>query len=67
MTPSQYRAALEELGLTQADAAHVLGVSIRTGTYYAQRGPSAPAALALQLLLALPPNKRAPYFAPAMT
>ena len=30
MTPTQYRAALDRLGLTQAGAAEFLGISIRS-------------------------------------
>lgn len=64
MTPDEYRAALCDLGLTQAGAAPVLGVSTRTAEYYAQKGPSAPAALAIRLLLALRPEDRVTWLRP---
>jgi transcriptional regulator with XRE-family HTH domain len=35
MTPTQYRKAIEALGLTQKEAAIFLGVSIRTSHAYA--------------------------------
>lgn len=35
MTSSQYRAALAALGLTQAEAAERLGISVRTANAYA--------------------------------
>ena len=39
MTKTQYRAALESLGLTQAEAAEFLGVSLRTSWGYANGEP----------------------------
>jgi len=35
MTPTQYRAALNRLGLTQAGAAKLFGVSLQTAQGYA--------------------------------
>ncbi len=61
MTAEEYRAALAALGLSQVGAAPVLGVSPRTAQTYAAEGPSGPAALAIRLLLELPPAKRARY------
>ena len=39
MTAKQYNAALERLGLTQAAAAELLGVSIRSSHGYANGAP----------------------------
>lgn len=39
MTPSQYRAALDRLDLTQAGAAEFLGISIRSAHGYANGDP----------------------------
>jgi hypothetical protein len=39
MTPTQYKTALERLGLTQISAAQFLKVSIRTSHAYANSGP----------------------------
>lgn len=39
MTPNQYRAALARLGLTQAEAADFLGISVRTSNGYANGLP----------------------------
>lgn len=39
MTPTQYRIALERLGLTQDSAAHFLDVSLRTSHGYANGSP----------------------------
>ena len=51
MNAKQYRAALEALGLTQAGAAEVLGVSVRTAHGYAN-GALIPAPMVLVLWLA---------------
>lgn len=51
MTPSEYKSALRDLGMTQEAFGRWLGVSLRTAEYYAAKGPSAPAAKAIQLLL----------------
>ena len=59
MTADDYRAALAALGLSQVAAGRVLGVSQKTAHNYAISGPSGPAALAIRLLLILPPSKRA--------
>ena len=48
MTPSQYRAALTTLGLTQLQAGAWLGVGRSTAQRYATRGPSPAAAKAIQ-------------------
>lgn len=58
MTPSEYRAALAALGLSQLAAGRWLGVSKRTAQSYAKDGPSPPAARAIHLLLSLPPEAR---------
>ncbi len=39
MTPTQYRTALERLGLTQDSAAQFLDVSLRTSHGYANGSP----------------------------
>lgn len=39
MTPTQYRTALELLGLTQEGAAQLLDVSVRTSHGYANGSP----------------------------
>lgn len=51
MTPNEYREALARLGLSQIAAGNWLGVSPRTAQNYATRGPSGPAAKAIQMLL----------------
>jgi transcriptional regulator with XRE-family HTH domain len=45
MTASQYRAAFQRLGLSQAKAAELLGISIRTSHGYAN-GQTIPKAIA---------------------
>lgn len=65
VTADEYRLALRDLGLSQVGAAPVLGVSPRTAQTYAAEGPSGPAALAIQLLLALTPERRAPWLGSA--
>lgn len=47
MTPASYRATLERLGLNQSSAAPLLGINARTSRRYAEKGPSAQAALLL--------------------
>ncbi len=44
MTPTEYRAALARLGLTQIGAGNLLGVSPRTAQDYALKGPTPTAA-----------------------
>ncbi len=44
MTPTEYRAALARLGLTQAGAAVLLGVTDRTSRNFARTGPTPTAA-----------------------
>jgi hypothetical protein len=51
MTALEYRAALEALGLSQLAAGRWLGVSPKTAQNYATRGPSGPAARAIQMAL----------------
>lgn len=51
MTPAEYKDALRRLDMTQEAFGRWLGVSLRTAQYYAAKGPSAPAAKAIQLLL----------------
>lgn len=51
MTPQEYRQALAALGLSQLAAGRWLGVSPKTAQNYATRGPSGPAAKAIQMLL----------------
>ncbi len=58
MTADDYREALKTLGLTQLEAGRILGVSPRTAQEYAANGPSGPAALAIELLLAMPERSR---------
>jgi hypothetical protein len=54
MTPEDYRAALETLGLSQLAAGRWLGVSPKTAQNYATNGPSGPAARAIIMLLDMP-------------
>ena len=52
MTKSQYRAALAELGLTQEQAAALLGISIRSSHGYANGAPiPEPTAKLLRLVI----------------
>jgi hypothetical protein len=51
MTPAEYRKALEALGLSQLAAGRWLGVSPKTAQNYATKGPSGPAARAIQMAL----------------
>lgn len=53
MTPLEYRAALTTLGLTQQAAGRWLRVSPKTAQNYAKHGPSGPAAVAVEMRLAL--------------
>jgi DNA-binding transcriptional regulator YiaG len=53
MTANDYRAALKRLELSQRGAAALLGVAASTGQEWADKGPSPPAAFAIQLMLAL--------------
>lgn len=48
MTPAEYRTALTTLGLSQLAAGRWLGVSPKTAQNYASKGPSGPAAVAIQ-------------------
>lgn len=52
MTSKQYRTAIAKLGLTQAQAAEMLGVSIRTSSSYAN-GKAIPVATAKLLTVML--------------
>lgn len=56
MTPKQYKAAIDKLGLSQERAGVWLGVSKRTGQNYAAKGPSETAAKLLRLVLRLKLN-----------
>jgi hypothetical protein len=58
VTADEYREALKTLGLTQLEAGRILGVSNRTAQEYASRGPSGPASLAIELLLAMSGSRR---------
>lgn len=49
MTPKQYRAIIESLGLSQEAAGVWLGVSKRTGQNYAAKGAPEPVAKLLRL------------------
>ena len=51
MTPAEYRAALQTLGLSQLAAGRWLGVSNKTAQNYATKGPSGPAARAIRMAL----------------
>lgn len=66
MTAAEYREAIAALGLNQLAAGRVLGVTHRTAQMFAARGPTAPAALAVRLLLALDPEARAPFLTAAV-
>lgn len=44
MTPADYRAALQRLGLNQTTVAPVLGIDARTSRRYAKQGPTPPVA-----------------------
>lgn len=48
MSPTEYRAILRSLGLSQHRAAKWLGVSARTGQNYATKGPPEPIARMLR-------------------
>lgn len=48
MTPTEYRAALKALNMSQLAAGRWLGVSPKTAQNYARFGPSAPAAVAVR-------------------
>lgn len=53
MTPKQYLAAIEKLGLNQLAAGRWLGVSPRTAQNYAAKGPPEPVAKLLRLVIRL--------------
>ena len=53
MTSLEYRTALTTLGLTQQAAGRWLRVSPKTAQNYAKHGPSGPAAVAVEMRLAL--------------
>lgn len=53
MTPTQYKAAIKALGLSQERAGDWLGVSARTGQNYAAKGPPEPVAKLLRLMIKL--------------
>jgi DNA-binding transcriptional regulator YiaG len=56
MTPKQYKAAIDKLGLSQERAGVWLGVSKRTGQNYAAKGPPEAVAKLLRLVLRLKLN-----------
>jgi hypothetical protein len=51
VTPRQYKAAIQALGLSQEAAGEWLGQSPRTGQNYAAKGPPEPVAMLLRLIL----------------
>jgi DNA-binding transcriptional regulator YiaG len=51
MSPKQYKAIIEQLGLSQQRAGEWLGVSARTGQNYAAKGPPEPVAKLLRLMI----------------
>ncbi len=51
MSPKQYKAIIDDLGLTQEGAGEWLGVSARTGQNYASKGPPEPVAKLLRLMV----------------
>jgi hypothetical protein len=53
MTPKQYKAIIDQLGLSQERAGEWLGVSARTGQNYAAKGPPEPVAKLLRLMVKL--------------
>lgn len=53
MTPTEYRAALSSLGLSQSDAGRWLGVHPVTARKWAASGCPAPVAKLLRLMVAL--------------
>lgn len=53
MTATEYRAAIEKLGLNQSSAARFFGVHDVTGRRWAADGPPPPVAKMLRLMLAL--------------
>ena len=52
MTPKQYRAAIERLGLSQERAGELLGASKRSGQNWAAKGPPPAEAILIKLMLA---------------
>jgi hypothetical protein len=53
MPPTQYKAAIKTLGLSQERAGVWLGVSPRTSQNYAAKGPPEPVAKLLRLCIKL--------------
>lgn len=53
MSPTQYKAAIKTLGLSQEAAGAWLGVSLRTSQNYAAKGPPEPVAKLLRLCVKL--------------
>jgi transcriptional regulator with XRE-family HTH domain len=54
MTPTQYRAALQQLGLSQREAAQMLGISLNSSNGYANNRPiPEPVAKLLRLIVRL--------------
>lgn len=62
MSPTEFRAARDQLGYTQAQLAKQLGVSVRTISRYecASRDVPGPIALAAELLLQASPASNRP-------
>jgi transcriptional regulator with XRE-family HTH domain len=57
MTPTQYRAALQQLGLSQREAAQMLGISLNSSNGYANGRPiPEPVARLLRLFVYLHVN-----------
>ena len=56
MTPTQYKAAIKALGLSQERAGEWLVVSPRTSQNYAAKGPPEPVAKLLRLCIKLKLN-----------
>ena len=53
MTPTQYRAAIDRVGLSQVSAARFFGSNTRTGQRWAADGPPPAVAVGLRLMIAL--------------
>jgi hypothetical protein len=53
MTPTQYRTAIEKLGLSQRKAGSFLGVDERTSRRWAAEGPPEPVAKLLRVMIRL--------------
>lgn len=58
MSPTEYRQAIEALGLSQTAAARFLCISPGVSARYAMEGAPGPASIALRLLAAAPEHLR---------